>query len=92
MSSWFDDDQSGSTFDGESEPDAVPQDPARLAAALLLSRPVEVAETTFEQAGRDCVVTLIALPSLSWSAVALATWGALARNNQPAIDGETRLI
>ena len=91
MSQWFEEDQSGSTFDGESEPDTAPQDPARLAAALLLARAVEVAGTTFDQAGRDGVVTLITLPSLDWSAVVCATWAALARDNQSGIDGETRL-
>lgn len=91
MTLWFDDDQSGSTSDGEGEPDAAPQDPARLAAALLMARAVEVAGTTFDRAGRDGVVTLVTIPSLDWSAVVVATWAALARENQPGIDGETRL-
>lgn len=85
-------DQSGSTFDGESESvaDALPQDPARLAAALLLSRAVEARRDDVRPSGPRRRGHADDLPVARLVRAVLAAWGALARESQPGIDAGTR--
>ena len=66
---------------------AIPQDPARVAARLLLQRALSSAETAADEVGRDGAVCIVTLPSSDWTDPVQDEWRDQFRNGHPALDG-----
>ena len=66
---------------------AIPQDPARVAARLLLQRALSAAGVASNEAGRDGTVCIVALPSSDWTEPVEDEWRDQLRSGYPALDG-----
>lgn len=60
-------------------PAPKPEDPARVAAAVMLGHALAASGTTFEEAGRDGTVTVVVVPDVEWTHPAMDEWRTAAR-------------
>ncbi len=68
-------------------PKVVPEDPANLAARLLLGNALAACACTLERASADGAVVLVLVPDACWTALARDAWRHIARNRQDYSDG-----
>jgi hypothetical protein len=64
-----------------------PQDPARVAAALLLGHALQHAGTDWATAGADGAIVLVSVPDVAWTPIAQTVWRTEARKKQEFKDG-----
>ena len=75
-------------FGAAAEPPAPkPEDPARVAAAVLLQRALDAAGTDMDAACRDGFVALVLVPSAAWTDVVRDEWRSWARGGERFQDG-----
>jgi len=64
-----------------------PQDPARVAAALLLGHALQHAGTDWATAGADGAIVLVSVPDVAWTPIAQTVWRTEAGRKQEFKDG-----
>ena len=69
------------------QPTAVPEDPARVAAGLLIERVLAEVGATVEDAGCDGAVCAVLVPSVVWIDVVRDEWQSYARRGDRYSDG-----
>lgn len=63
-------------------PAPKPDDPARVAVAVMLERALTASGTALEEAGRDGAVTVVVVPDVEWTLPARDEWRTAARRGE----------
>lgn len=73
---------SADILDTGTEPDRDPEDPARVAAGLMLGRALEAIGASFELVGRDGTVCSVLVPAHAWTGIVREEWRVRARGGE----------